>query len=225
MHKLAKELLAVGVIVLLTLALVLVFTGVANGQGAAATFGGSVHQVPISVSSPVYGQIVALPVTEGTLVTHGQVVAVIQSLDPHVRPFSVDGMYRATGSTVEVLAPTDGIVGNLFYGEKSTIAATGAIMDLFASDSAQIWVLIPKTTDLAQYHGFSVAVTPDGQKYPIQLLRQVPITSPDPALRDMYIYAASFVHTADAQSFLTVQQVSVFGQKKDSSPLQQLFHR
>src|SRR6266516_7851159 len=95
-----KEVIAI--LCVLLLAAVLIFFFTQNiGQNNYDTFSGYVSKVPLTITSPVYGQILTLPVKEGDTVSKGQTLASIEILNPNTIPAPSD-LYQVHGNRLSV---------------------------------------------------------------------------------------------------------------------------
>src|SRR5205823_3704512 len=103
----------IAIVCALLIAAVLIFFFTLNiGQSNYDTFTGYVSKVPLVITSPVYGQILTLPVKEGDTVTKGQTLATIEILNPDTIPASSD-LYQVHGKILSIQSPSKGVIGQI----------------------------------------------------------------------------------------------------------------
>src|SRR5712692_6707285 len=123
MRKVLIEALAI--LCTLLVAAVLIFFFTLNiGQNNYDTFTGYVSKVPLTITSPVYGQILTLPVKEGNTVTKGQTLATVEILNTDTIPAPSD-LYQVQGKKLSIQSPSNGVVGQIALAPLSTIAGAG----------------------------------------------------------------------------------------------------
>src|SRR2546421_12993981 len=97
----------------LLFAAVLVFFFTQNiGQNNYDTFTGNVSKAPLTITSPVYGQILTLPVREGDTVAKGQTLATVEILNPDTIP-APSGLYQVHGNMLSVPSPSIVVIGQI----------------------------------------------------------------------------------------------------------------
>ena len=123
MRKILLEVIAI--MFALLFAAVLVFFFTQNiGQNNYDTFTGNVSKAPLTITSPVYGQILTLPVKEGDTVTKGQTLATVEILNPNTIP-APSALYHVHGNMLSVQSPSNGVIGQIALAPLSTIAGAG----------------------------------------------------------------------------------------------------
>ncbi len=205
----------------LLIAAALIFTLIQNvsGQSGYDTFTGSVNKVPITISSPVYGQILTLPFTGGATVMKGQTLATIEILAPHFTlPASTD-LFHVRGNILSIQSPANGIVGKVELAPQSTIAGTGTLMEIYTVDNTEIQILLPQGKEMSSYTAFYASNTPNGTKYPLQVLGQVPpdVVSNIPITTT--VYRARCQQVTDCQNIVNNGAVTIYAQKKPTKLL------
>src|SRR5207248_9333644 len=92
----------IAIVCTLLVAALLIFLFTQNiGPNNYDTFIGNVSKVPLTITSPVYRQILTLPVKEGDMVTKGQTLATVEILNPDTIP-APSGLYQVNGNTLSI---------------------------------------------------------------------------------------------------------------------------
>ena len=218
MRKVLKEVLAI--LCTLLIAAVLIFFFTLNiGQNTYDTFTGYVSKVPLTITSPVYGQILTLPVKEGNTVTKGQTLATVEILNPDTIP-APSGLYHVQGKILSIQSPSNGVVGQIALAPLSTIAGAGTLMQIYTEDNMEIQILIPQGYDIGSYTGFSGSNTPGGQRYSLHVIGQIPANVISNIAVTTTVYRATCQGTSDCQAAINYNAIIIYGQKKQvQSPL------
>src|SRR2546428_6257003 len=205
----------------LLIAAALIFTLIQNvsGQSSYDTFTGNVNKVPITISSPVYGQILTLPFTEGATVTKGQILATIQILGPHFTLPASSNLFHVKGNILTVQSPGNGIVGKVALSPQSTIRSTDTLMQIYTVDNTEIQILLPQGKDMSSYTAFYASNTPNGTKYPFQVLGQVPTDVVSTIPMTTMVYRAKCQQVTDCQNIVNNAAVTIYAQKKPTKSL------
>ncbi len=213
--RIIAELAALIVVIAVAVGLMLAFTVSASAKPVYTQMAARMITLPVNVSSPVYGQIVNLRVMPGQQVTKGEALAVVQLLDPqHANVPTHSPLYKALShNRVEITSPTTGVISQVNFANLSTIGVASNLLQIFSADDVQVQVYVPRGTNLSGFSGYYATDYAGGPKYPIKLLYQTPMTSPNPSLRDVNVYAASFVNPHDATSLLSADTITVEAQK------------
>lgn len=218
MKKLLIEILAI-VCTLLVAAVLIFFFTLNIGQNNYDTFTGYVSKAPLTITSPVYGQIRTLPVQEGGTVTRGQTLATIQILNPATTPASSD-LYHVQGNILSILSPSSGVVGQIAQAPLSTIAGAGTVMQLYTPNSTQIQILVPQGYAIHNYAGISGSNTPDGNQYPLRVVRQLPANVISNIPVTTTVYQAMCLHLSDCQAAMNYNAITIHAHKPQvQSPL------
>ncbi len=211
MKRFLIEVLAI-VCTLLVAAVIILFFTQNIGQNTYDTFTGHVNKVPINISSPVYGQIVTLPVNEGDTVTKGQTLATIQILNSDVAIPASSDLFQVHGKILSIQSPANGIVGQVVLGPLSTIAGAGTLMQMYSADNAEIQILLPQGEDMSSYTSFYASSNaPDGRRYPLHVIGQVPtdvISNINPTTT---VYRAT---CQNCQAIENNDAITIYAQKK-----------
>ncbi len=213
-----KEVIAI--LCVLLLAAVLIFFFTQNiGQNNYDTFSGYVSKVPLTITSPVYGQILTLPVKEGDMVTRGQTLATIDILNPDTIP-APSALYHVHGKTLSIQSPSSGVIGQIAQAPLSTIAGAGILMQIYTVDNTEIQMLIPQGYDIHSYMGFSASNTADGRRYPLHVVGQIPANVISNIPLTTTVYRATCRQISDCQAVINNNAVIIYAQKKQvESPL------
>ena len=213
-----KEVIAI-ICVLFVAALLIFFFTQNIGQNNYDTFTGYVNKTPLTITSPVYGQILTLPVTEGSMVTKGQTLATIEILNPDTIP-APSNLYHVQGKILSIQSPASGVIGQIALAPLSTIAGAGTLMQIYAVDNTQIQLLIPQGYDIHSYSGFSASNTADGRRYPLQVIGQIPANVLSNIPITTTVYRATCQRISDCQAVINSNAVIIYAQKKQvQSPL------
>lgn len=213
--RFVKELLALVFVVAVAVGLMFAFTVNAERKPQYKQFQGRVVALPVNVSSPVYGQITSLAVTDGDTVHTGETLATVQMLDPqHANVPNDSALYSTDGDqTIKIKSPVDGTVGAVSNAQSSTIAVANTLATIYTSSSLQVRVLLPRGTKPSQYTAYYATDHVGGARYKIALGTPVPATSPDPALSTDTVYAARFANAKDARALLPYHTVVILAQR------------
>jgi hypothetical protein len=209
----------------LLFAAVLIFFFTQNiGQNNYDTFTGYVSKVPLTITSPVYGQILTLPVKEGDTVTKGQTLATVEILNPDTIPAPSD-LYHVQGKKLSIQSPSNGVVGQIALAPLSTIAGAGTLMQMYTAENTEIQMLIPQGYDIRSYTGFSASNTPDGRRYPLQVIRKIPANVISNIPVTTTVYRATCQQISDCQAAIDNNAIIIYAQKKQvQSPFLTTLH-
>lgn len=213
--RIIAELATLIVVIAVAVGLMLAFTVSASAKPLYTQMAARMITLPVNVSSPVYGQIVELHVMPGQQVTKGESLAVVQMLDPqHANVPTGSRLYKALShNRVEITSPTTGVISEVNFANLSTIGVASDLLQIFTTSDVQVQVYVPRGTNVSGFSGYYATDYAGGPKYPIKLLHQTPMTSPNPSLRDVNVYAASFANPQDAASLLSADTITVEAQK------------
>jgi hypothetical protein len=218
MKKILIEVIAI--LGTLLFAAVLIFFFTQNiGQNDYDTFTGNVSKVPLNITSPVYGQILTLPVKEGDVVTKGQTLATIEILNPDTTPASSD-LFHVNGKRLSIQSPSNGVVGQIALAPLSTVAGAGTMMQMYTVDNTEIQLLIPQGYDIRSYTRFSASNTSNGQRYPLRVIRQIPANVISNIPVTTTVYRATCQQVSDCQAIINNNAIVIYAQKRQiQSPL------
>jgi hypothetical protein len=218
MRKIILEVM-LGVSALLIAALLILLFTQNIGQNEFDTFSGHVYKAPINISSPVYGQILSLQIAEGDSVVKGQTLATLQILNTAVPIPTGSPLFHQHGKILSLQSPTDGIVGQVMYAPLSTIAGAGTLLQLYATSSAEIQILVPQGKDLSSYVSFAAAAN-NGQRFPLRVIGQVPTDVISNLNPNMTVYRAA---CQGCQALEKNIAVTIYAQRRQKqSPLPSL---
>src|SRR5438105_12373787 len=126
MRKILLEVIAM--MFALLFAAVLVFFFTQNiGQNNYDTFTGNVSKAPLTITSPVYGQILTLPLREGDTVAKGQTLATVEILNPNTIP-APSALYHVHGIMFSVQSTSIGVIGHIMLDPVSIITVFGILI-------------------------------------------------------------------------------------------------
>jgi hypothetical protein len=214
MKKLLKEALAI----LLTLGIAAGIILLLFSQNAPRydTFAGTIAKTPINITSPVYGQILALPLHEGDHVKKGQTLAILHVLNLSALP-APSALYPITGTQMRILSPTDGVIGAITFATFSTVAGAQTLLLLYTTSSLEIQVLLPATATLTNYAAFYAERPPARNRYLLHIVEQIPtnvISNIDPT---MSVYRATCTECA---ALLNNETIAILAERvQQPSPL------
>ena len=210
MKKIILEVVAVLVTLIVALAIILFLFTQNVGQTTYDTFTGNVNKMPLIISSPVYGQITTLSVTEGDIVQKGQLLATIHMLNSNTIP-AQSLLYQVDGMTLSVHSPTSGVVGQIAFAPLSTVAGATSLMQLYTETSMDIQILLPRGSDLHNYTALYASHASDKQRYALHIVGQVPtnvLSNIDPTTS---VYRATCIK---CQALLNDEAIAIYAQRK-----------
>jgi hypothetical protein len=213
--KLLKELIALACALCVAAALIFLYT-LNLGQTNYDTFVGKVNKLPIIISSPVYGEILTMPVTEGAIVTKGKLLATIQILTPHFTLPASSDLFQVYQNILSVQSPVDGIVGKVALAPLSTIESAGSLMQIYTAGNTEIQILLPQGKDMSDYEAFYAATTQNGPKYPLQVLGQVPTDVVSDIPQTTTVYRAKCQQVTACQNIINNAAITIYAQKKQA---------
>jgi hypothetical protein len=213
--KLLKELIALVCALCVAAALIFLYT-LNLGQTNYDTFVGKVNKLPIVISSPVYGEILTMPVTEGAIVTKGKLLATIQILAPHFTLPASNDLFQVYQNILSVQSPADGIVGKVTLAPLSTIESAGSLMQIYTAGNTEIQILLPQGKDMSDYEAFYAATTQNGPKYPLQVLGQVPTDVVSDIPQTTTVYRAKCQQVTACQNIINNEAITIYAQKKQA---------
>ena len=185
MVRVLRELVVLVVVLLVAGGLIVGYAQVASTPSRYDTFSAKVNKLPLQISSPVYGQLLTLPLAEGSQVGLGQVIATVQVLDRNFKLPSGSQLFKLQGDTLSVVSPAAGVVAKIDVAPLSTVGGGQRLVELYTLDSTDLWVLLPQGTDVATYRAFFVWPRANKPTYRIQIEGSIPTdvvggTSPRP---------------------------------------------
>jgi Biotin-lipoyl like len=213
MKKILLEIVAVFVTLIVASVIILVLFTQNVGQMAFDTFSGNVNKIPIDISSPVYGQIMTLPVREGDTVHKGQTLATIHILRVDTAPADNSPLYQREGMMIRVQSPSDGVVGQIAFAPLSTVASANSLMQLYTATSMEVQILLPQGSDMHNYTAFYASHPPDTQRYALHGVGQVPtnvLSNIDPTTS---VYRAT---CTQCQALLNDEAIAIYAQRKQA---------
>jgi hypothetical protein len=192
------------------------FVSSRSGQPTYVTMQGSIQRLPLDVSSPIYGQIVSMPAQQGMKVQKGQALAIIQGLGPQTAPITQKSTLFRTlpGGRIEVLSPSDGLVGKVDLANGSMVAAASTFLQLYTIQATQLSVRLPADRSVGDYQGFAVAFSAHGRRYPITLTRPLPGDSASSSSSASTMMSARFTDDGVPEEILSGSRVIVFAHEK-----------
>jgi len=212
MRKILLEVIAI--MFALLFAAVLVFFFTQNiGQNNYDTFTGNVSKAPLTITSPVYGQILTLPVREGDTVAKGQTLATVEILNPDTIP-APSALYHVHGNMLSVQSPSIGVIGQIALAPLSTIAGAGILMQMYTIENTEIQMLVPQGYDIRSYTGFSASNTPDGPRYHLHVIKQIPANVISNIPVTTTVYRATCQQISDCQAAIDNNAIIIYAQKK-----------
>ena len=203
-------------ILVLAIAVPLIFLLFTQNVAHEDTFTGNVQKAPINITSPVYGQILTLPVHEGDSVRKGQTLATIHILNPNTIP-EASPLYRVNGMSLSVQSPSSGVIGQVAFAALSTVAGAGSLMYLYTTNSLEVQILLPQGHTMSDYTTFYAQRPPEQRRYALHIVGQIPtnvISNIDPTTS---VYRAT---CTNCQAILDNEAVAIQAQRKQpSSPI------
>lgn len=183
------------------------------------TFSGTVNKKELVITSPSFATIEKLNVYEGQLVKKGDELAnlkiLIQPKNQSDAGTLIDSeTYKAKGNNIMVYAPTDSIVGKVFYAEKSSVRPEIDIITLYPLQSSSI-IINDKFKDFkpGDYNDlFLQKQSTDKDKYLIKLLDTFPVDSQKDGGKTFY---AAFAKNEDSKLFDNGGDVIILAVKKN----------
>src|SRR4030081_8051 len=105
----------------------LIFRGITTDssqqqQQQIANLTGKVSKSAVMLSSPIYGELTSVPVSEGQFVKKGQVISVVKVIShPQDTTLLNTDVFSYNNDELTIYSPTDGIVASILTAEKSTV--------------------------------------------------------------------------------------------------------
>ena len=203
----------------LALAGVLVFgyTQLALAPARYDTFTGRVNKVPLQLSSPVYGQLLSLPLAAGSPIAQGQVIATIQVLDRNFRLPADSRLFTLQGDTLSVVSPASGVVARINVAPLSTVSGNEKLIDMYTSTSTDVWMLLPQGTAVTSYDAFYVEFG-GGKLNRLLVEGAIPSDVVTGAPPTTNVYRATCQTAAGCADLLIQQQVTICAEKVAPKP-------
>ncbi len=218
MVRVLRELVVLVAVLLVAGGLVFGYAQVASTPSRFDTFQGRVNKLPLQISSPVYGQLLTLPLAEGSQVSLGQVIATIQVLDRNFKLPTDTKLFQLQGDTLSVVSPAAGVVARIDLAPLSTVGGGTRLVELYTMDSTDLWVLLPQGTDLATYRAFFVWPRANKPTYPIQIEGAIPTDVVGGTSATTNVYRARCEVLASCVGLLIDQQVTICAEKSAPKP-------
>lgn len=218
MVRVLRELVVLVVVLLVAGGLIAGYAQVASTPSRYDTFSAKVNKLPLQISSPVYGQLLTLPLAEGSQVSLGQVIATVQVLDRNFKLPSDSQLFKLQGDTLSVVSPAAGVVAKIDVAPLSTVGGGQRLVELYTLDSTDLWVLLPQGTDVATYRAFFVWPRANKPTYRIQIEGSIPTDVVGGTSPTTNVYRARCKVLASCADLLIDQQVTVCAEKSAQSP-------
>jgi len=213
MRRIAAELMLLACVLLVAAGIALGLTRMVGAQTSYDTFTGRVNRIPVQIASPVYGQVLSLPVREGGTVDAGRPLVTIQVVDRSFRVPQNSQLFKLQGDILSLLSPVSGIVGRITVAALSTVSASELILQLYTPDHTDLQVLVPQGRQLDRYQSFSAATDGSRSRYPIRMEGVMPDEAVENVSPTTVVYRANCQSTADCVVLLRNQQVLVYAEK------------
>ncbi len=213
MRRVLKEVIVLVGVLLVAGTLIVGYTQVASTPSAYDIFPGRVNKLPLQIASPVPGQLLTLPLAEGSKVSQGQVIATIQVLDRNFRPPPDSQLFKLQGDLLSVVSPATGVVAKIDVAPLSTVGGNERLIEMYTVDSTDLWILLPQGTDPTMYRAFFVLPSTNKPNYPIQIEGSIPSEVANGASASTNVYRARCEAGADCVDLLTAQQVTICAEK------------
>ena len=209
MRRIVSEVAVLVGVVIVVGAMVYGYTQVALAPARFDTFTGKVNKLPLQISSPVYGQLLSLPLSVGSEVTQGQVIATIQVLDRNFKLLADSQLFKLQGGTLSVLSPASGVVAKLNVAPLSTVGGSEKLVDLYTTDSTDVWMLMPQGTELKTYDSFYVWLGANKLSHRLQVEGAIPTDVVGGASPTTNVYRTRCAAMAACADLLINQQVTI----------------
>lgn len=214
MRRILKELALLTCVLLLAGGAAVGVTRMVGGQDSYDTFTGRVSKIPLQISSPTFGQVLSLPLTEGGQVEPGQYLATIKVIDRSFRVPQDSQLFRLEGDLLRVVSPVSGLVAKMAIAPLSTVDAGQLILQLYTLDHTDVQVLMPQGRGLEGYRSFYAAAGESKRRYRIRVEGAVPTETLSNVSPTTTVYRASCDSAAaDCWPLLNHQQVMVYALK------------
>jgi hypothetical protein len=209
MRRIIKEVAVLVGVLVVAGALILGYTQLALTPARYDTFTGRVNKLPLQIASPVYGQLLTLPLTVGAQVTQGQVIATIQVLDRNFKLPADSEMFKLQGGTLSVVSPASGVVAKLNVAPLSTVGGSEKLVDLYTTDNTDVWMLMPQGTDPKTYDAYFVWLGVKKLSYRLQVEGSIPTDVVGGTSPTTNVYRARCQSMAACTDLLVNQQVTI----------------
>lgn len=218
MRRIFSEVAVLVGVLLLAGVLVLGYMQVAIAPPRYDTFTGRVNKVPLQLSSPVYGQLLSMPLAVGSQIAQGQVVATIQVLDRNFRLPVESRLFKLQGETLSVVSPASGVVARISVAPLSTVGGNEKLIDLYTAESTDVWMLLPQGSELTAYDAFFVTLGAGKPNHRLLVEGSIPsdlVTGTPPTTN---VYRARCEVVAGCPELLINQQVTICAEKVAPKP-------
>jgi hypothetical protein len=217
-RRILKEAAVLVVVLLVAGTVIFVYTQAALTPTRYDAFPGRVNKIPLQISSPVYGQLLSLPLTEGSQVNQGQVIATIQVLDRNFRLPANSHLFTMQGDTLSVVSPATGVVAKVSVAPLSTVGGNEKLVELYTPDSTDVWMLLPQGTDLNSYDAFFVSFGAKKPSYRLRVAGLMPSDIVSGVSPTTNVYRATCESMVECADLLVNQQVTICAEKTVPKP-------
>jgi hypothetical protein len=225
MKRFFREFIVMLCVLIVAAAIIIPVTLYVIHQNSTDTFKGNIGKIPIDISSPSYGIILSMPVTEGSTIIKGQKLATVHILDPTFKLQGTNDIYSMQDKILTIRSPRDGILGKIALANQSTINEDQTLMQLYTLDNITVQIFFTRENKITDYGTVYVGDPSNGNKYPLQLLGQIPVdaipldtipldTNTNVPLVLTSVYRATCVHATDCNKIIYSKSVTIYAQKK-----------
>lgn len=214
--RIVKELLVLAVALLVAGGIMYGYTQNVSAQPTYKVLAGEVDQLPLTVSSPIYGEILSLPVAVGAHVSAGETLATIQRLDGDkiALPQHTDLFHIKQNGTIDLVSPVNGIVSDVQYAPHSTVATAAPLLDLATVQTTQLVVFLPTTDRPQDFVHFAAAASPSSTRLPIQLVKPLPVQGVNNVPQKTIPYLATFANAHAGEQLIGSSTITIFATQK-----------
>lgn len=175
-------------------------------------FPGRVLISPVSISAPVYGQILSFSVKEGEQVKTGQLLFTLWILNKATLP-PEGSIYHIQQDKILVKSPEAGIVEQIHFSALSTVGGAQEVMTLYTGNTLTLAILFPQGSTASAYSSFFAS---DGTEKSLLTLQRMISPALVPGVPfTTTVYEAS---CSECESFLAQATILVYAQKKQAPP-------
>lgn len=216
-----KELLVLVVALLVAGGIMYGYTRSVSAKPSYDVLSGEVHQIPLTVSSPIYGEILSMPYSAGSQVKKGETLATIQRLDGGkiALPQHTDLFHVQQNGQIVLVSPVDGLVSDVLYAPHSTVATAAPLLDISTAQTTQLVAFLPANATPADYSHFSVATSPTSKRLPIQLVKPLPVQVVSNVPAKTVPYLARFTNGQSSKQLVGSSSVTIFAEQHAKSGL------
>lgn len=170
-----------------------------------AVVSAKIEKTALKIASPTFAILEDISVNLGGEVKTGQTIALLKKLGGDTEIVSTD-LFKDHGEYIEVVAPADGILSDIYLAEKSTVKPQMEFLALYTYSDTKIRLSVGEDSSILDVNSVKLMIEHDAKNYDLELLPTLPIKV---NTSEKKVYYAIFKNIFDARNFYQNEDVEV----------------